>query len=35
MHVMPIHFILIYKVLVGGKMQLLKLENKFIKLYWL
>jgi hypothetical protein len=32
---MPIHFILNFKVQVGGKMLLLKLENKLIKLYWL
>jgi hypothetical protein len=35
MYVMPIHFILNFKVLVGGKMLLLKLGNKFNKLYWL
>jgi hypothetical protein len=34
MHVLPIHFIFNFKVL-GGKMLLLKLGNKFIKLYWL
>jgi hypothetical protein len=32
---MLVHFILNFKVSVGGKMLLLKLGNKFIKLYWL